>query len=193
MKIYGQQISGNCLKVKYVSDHLKLPYEWVEVDIVGGGSRTPEMLAKNPAGQVPFVEFDDGSVLSQSNAIMIHLAQGSGLIPDDTFEQAKMLEWMFWEQYSHETAIAVARFRVVYQGQKVEELDPTLVAKGNDALDLMEKHLNDGLFFVGNKPSLADVALIAYTQFAEEPGFDLAARPGVTAWLARVKAALGIT
>ena len=190
MKIYGQEISGNCLKVKYVSDYLNLPYEWIEVDIVGGGSRTPEMLNKNPAGQVPFVELDDGSVLSQSNAIMLYLAKGSTLIPDDQYEQAKMLEWMFWEQYSHETAIAVARFRVIYQGQNVETLDPALVAKGNAALDLMESHLSNRSYFAGDQLSLADVALIAYTQFAHEPGFDLGARPNVTAWLARVKSGL---
>lgn len=193
MKIYGQEISGNCLKVKYVSDYLKLPYEWIEIDIVGGGSRTPEMLRKNPAGQVPFIELDDGSVISQSNAIMLHLARGSDLIPSDALELAKMFEWMFWEQYSHETAIAVARFRVVYQRQSIEELDPALVAKGDAALDLMEKHLMGRSFFVGDRLSLADVALIAYTQFADQPGFDLSKRPNVMAWLSRVKSALTVS
>lgn len=190
MKIYGEEISGNCLKVKYVADYLGFKYEWVDVDIVAGGSRTAEMLAKNPAGQVPFVELDDGSVLSQSNAIIQYLADGSELLPADSFHRAKMNEWMFWEQYSHETAIAVARFRVIYQGQAVEDLDPKLVAKGNAALDLMEKHLNRNDWFVGENLSLADVALVAYTQFAHQPGFTFDTRPNVAAWVSRVKRAL---
>lgn len=193
MKIYGEDISGNCLKVKYVADYLGLTYEWVDIDIVAGGSRTAEMLAKNPAGQVPFVEFEDGRVLSQSNAIMSYLAEGSGLVPSDPFQRAKMMEWMFWEQYSHETAIAVARFRVIYQGQAIEELDPQLVAKGNAALDLMERHLGDKDWFVGGALSLADIALVAYTQFAYQPGFSLDTRPNIAAWVPRVKTALVAT
>lgn len=192
MRIYGEAISGNCLKVRYVADYLAMPYRWVDVDIVNGGAKAAEMLAKNPAGQVPFVEFEDGRALAQSNAIIAHLAAGSDLIPGDPFEEAKMLEWMFWEQYSHETAIAVARFRVVYQGQAVSDLDPSLVAKGNAALDLMEQHLQGRDWFVGTRLSLADIALYAYTQFAEQPGFQLDTRPDVSAWLVRVKAALKI-
>lgn len=192
MKIYGEVISGNCLKVRYVADYLAIPYTWVDVDIVNGGARASGMLEKNPAGQVPFVEFDDGQVLAQSNAIMVHLATDSNLIPGDPFDQAKMFEWMFWEQYSHEAAIAVARFRVVYQGQAVCDLDPVLVSKGNAALDLMEQHLQGRDWFVGARLTLADIALFAYTQFAEQPGFQLDARPHVSAWLARVKAALTI-
>ncbi len=190
MKIYGEEISGNCLKVKYVADYLGLEYDWVNIDIVAGGSRTAEMLAKNPAGQVPFVELDDGSILSQSNAIIQYLADGSDLVPANRLGCAKMNEWMFWEQYSHETAIAVARFRVIYQGQAVEDLDPQLVAKGNAALDLMEKHLTGNDWFVGEKLSLADVALVAYTQFAHQPGFTFDKRPNVAAWVPRVKRAL---
>lgn len=192
MKIYGEEISGNCLKVKYVADYLDLPYEWISIDIVAGGSRTATMLAKNPAGQVPFVEFDDGRVLSQSNAIMGFLANGSDLIPSDPFLQAQMHQWMFWEQYSHETAIAVARFRVIYQGQAIEDLDPQLVEKGEAALDLMEKHLLGREWFVGDGLSLADVALVAYTQFAHQPGFSLESRPNVADWVARVKGALRV-
>ncbi len=190
MRIYGEAISGNCLKVRYVADYLAIPYTWVDVDIVNGGAKASGMLAKNPAGQVPFVEFSDGRTLAQSNAIIAHLATGSDLIPSDPFEEAKMLEWMFWEQYSHETAIAVARFRVVYQGQAVSDLDPALVAKGDAALDLMEQHLEGRDWFVGDRLSLADVALFAYTQFAEQPGFQLDTRPQVSAWLARVKTVL---
>lgn len=191
MKIYGQTISGNCLKVKYVADHLGLESQWVDVDIVAGASRTVEMLAKNPAGQVPFIELEDGRVLSQSNAIMSYLAEGSDLVPEDSFERAQMLQWMFWEQYSHETAIAVARYRVVYMGQAIEDLDPTLVERGNFALNLMEKHLSQHDWFAGDGLTLADVALVAYTQFAHQPGFSLEGRPNVAAWIPRVKTALG--
>lgn len=192
MKIYGDEISGNCLKVKYVADYLGKSYEWVGVDVVAGGARLPHMLAKNPAGQVPFVEFADGRMLAQSNAIMLFLAEGSSLIPHDAFERAKMYEWMFWEQYSHETAIGVARFRVVFEGQSVEGLDPALVAKGNAALDLMERHLVNQNWFVGNALSLADIALVAYTQFAHEPGFSLEERPSVAQWMVRVRRELGV-
>ena len=192
MKIYGDLISGNCLKVKYVADFLGRPYDWVPVDVVGGGTRTKAMVAKNPVGQVPFVEFDDGRVLSQSNAIMRYLAVGSTLVPANPFDQAKMDQWLFWEQYSHETAIAVARFRVLYLGQAVSDLDPDLVAKGNAALDIMEAHLTDNEWFVGNSVTLADIALYAYTQFAEQPGFSLNSRPGVTRWLAATRTSLNI-
>ena len=102
MKIYGDSISGNCLKVAWTADSLGLPYDWIEVDIMKGESRTPVFLAMNPAGQVPVVVLDDGRALSQSNAIIVHLAEGSALIPNDAYDRARMLEWMFWEQYSHE-------------------------------------------------------------------------------------------
>lgn len=190
MKIYGDLISGNCLKVKYVCDLLALAYEWVPVNVVGGGAKTAEMLQKNPVGQVPFIALSDGRVLSQSNAIMRFLAEGSALIPSDAYARAKMDQWLFWEQYSHETAIAVARFRVLYLGHAVADLDPALVAKGNVALDLMENHLSKNNWFVGDSITLADVALYAYTQFAHEGGFALDDRPHASAWLVRVKAAL---
>ncbi len=193
MKIYGDLISGNCLKVKYVADYLGLEYQWVPVDVVGGGARMPQMLSKNPAGQVPFIEVADGRVLAQSNAIMRYLAAGSTLIPGDPFDQAKMDQWLFWEQYSHETAIAVARFRVLYLGQAIEDLDPALVAKGNAALDIMENHLAENVWFVGGSVTLADIALYAYTQFAEQPGFSLERRANVVCWMEKTKIALSVT
>jgi len=193
MKVYGDIISGNCLKVKYVADYMGRDYEWVPLDVVGGEARNAAMLLKNPAGQVPFIELDDGRVLSQSNAIMRYLAEGSALIPSDAFMWAKMDQWLFWEQYSHETAIAVARFRVVYLGQAISDLDAELVVKGNAALDLMEEHLTENTWFVGESITLADVALCAYTQFAEQPGFSLESRPNITQWLSATKAELGIS
>src|SRR5215218_4545069 len=124
LTIYGDSISGNCLKVKWTADHLGLAYDWIETDVLKGGSRTPEFLAMNPAGQVPAVILDDGRALAQSNAIILHLAEGSALIPSDAYQRAKMLEWMFWEQYSHEPYIAVARFQMAYLGKAASELDP---------------------------------------------------------------------
>ncbi len=117
VKIYGDTVSGNCLKVRYVADHLVLAYTWVPVDIMAGGSRTDAYLARFPAGQVPGVEFEDGRCLAQSNAIIRHLARGSALLPDEPWTQAKIDEWLFWEQYSHEPTIAVCRFHMRYRGE----------------------------------------------------------------------------
>ena len=193
MKIYGDSISGNCLKVKWVADRLGLSYEWIETDIMVGASRTPAYLAMNPAGQVPVVVFDDGRPLAQSNAIILHLAEGSDLIPADAYDRARMLEWMFWEQYSHEPYVAVARFQVRYQGKPVSDLEPRLVQRGKAALQRLEDGLALSPFLVGAAPTLADVALVAYTRVAHDGGFDLAGYPQVKAWVARVEQALKIT
>jgi glutathione S-transferase len=147
----------------------------------------------NPAGQVPAVVLDDGRPLAQSNAIILHLAEGSDLIPQDAYERAKMLEWMFWEQYSHEPYIAVARFQVAYKGVPLAELEPRIIERGKGALKRMEDGLATGSpFLAGDKVSLADVALVAYTRVADEGGFNLADYPGVQAWIGRVEKALGI-
>lgn len=192
MKIYGDSISGNCLKVKWTADFLGLTYDWIETDILKGESRTPAFLALNPAGQVPLVVLDDGRPLAQSNAIILHLAEGSALIPADGYERARMLEWMFWEQYSHEPYVAVARFHVKYLGKPAADLEPRLVERGAAALQRLEDGLVDRPFLVGGTVSLADVALVAYTRVAHEGGFSLGVYPKVKAWVARVEAALGI-
>jgi glutathione S-transferase len=192
MKIYGDSISGNCLKVKWVADSLGLPYDWIETSVLKSQSRTPEFLAMNPAGQVPAVILDDGRPLAQSNAIILHLAEGSGLIPKDAYERARMLEWMFWEQYSHEPYIAVARFQVAYLGKAVADLEPRIVERGEGALKRLEEGLAGSPFLVGDALSLADVALVAYTRVADEGGFDLGGYPRVRAWIARVEKALKI-
>jgi glutathione S-transferase len=192
MKIYGDSISGNCLKVKWVADSMGLSYDWIETSVVNSESRTPAFLAMNPAGQVPAVILDDGRPLAQSNAIILHLAQGSNLIPADAYQRAKMLEWMFWEQYSHEPYIAVARFQVAYLGKAVAELDPKIMPRGAAALQRLEDGLADSPFLAGNALSLADVALVAYTRVADEGGFDLGAYPRVRAWIARVEQGLKI-
>ncbi len=193
MKIYGDSISGNCLKVKWVADSLGLAYVWIETDVLAGESRTPAYLAINPAGQVPVVVLDDGRPLAQSNAIILHLAQGSALIPRDAYDRARMLEWMFWEQYSHEPYVAVARFQVRYLGKAAGDLEPRIIERGKAALQRLEDGLAASPFLVGQALSLADVALVAYTRVANEGGFDLATYPRVSVWIARVERALKIT
>lgn len=193
MRIYGDSISGNCLKVRWVAEYLGRSFDWIETDILKGESRTPEFLALNPAGQVPLVILDDGRPLAQSNAIILHLAEGSDLVPTDAYDRARMLEWMFWEQYSHEPYVAVARFQVRYAGKPVSELEPRLVERGKGALQRLEDGLALSPFLVGGAVSLADVALVAYTRVAHEGGFDLGDYPAVAAWVKRVEAALKIT
>lgn len=192
MKIYGDSNSGNCLKVKWVSDHLALPYQWVEIDTLKGGSRTTEFLERNPWGQVPAVELDDGRVLAQSNAIIRYLARGSDLIPSDAFAAAKMDEWLFWEQYSHEPYVAVCRFHMVYLGKTASELDPEKVRRGYAALDHLERHLASRRFLVSGF-SLADVALSAYTRVAHEGGFAMQRYPSILRWIGETEMHLGLT
>src|SRR6201996_6686979 len=171
MKIYGDVNSGNCLKVKWICDILALPYTWLGIDTLKRETRTTQFLKLNSAGQVPTVEFEDGRTLAESNAIIRYLARGSDFIPSDAFAAAKMDEWLFWEQYSHEPYIAVCRFQMVYLGKPVSELDPEKVKRGYAALDHMERHLANHRFLVGETFSLADVALAAYTRLAHEGGF----------------------
>jgi len=187
MKIYGDSISGNCLKVKFVADRLRLPYEWVEISVLKGETRTPEFLALNPAGQVPVVEFADDGALAQSNAIMLHLAWGTDLIPAEPFDRARMFQWLFWEQYSHEPAIAVLRFQKLYLKKSDEEIGPALPGKCERVLTLMDSHLAAKTYFAGEKLSLADIALVAYTRFAHQAGIDLAGYPNVRLWVHRVE------
>jgi glutathione S-transferase len=183
MKIYGDLNSGNCLKAKWVCDRLALPYSWIAVDILKRESRSAEFLKLNGAGQVPVVEFDDGRTLAQSNAIIRYLARGSDLIPSDAFAAAKMDEWLFWEQYSHEPYIAVCRSQMVYLGRTVSDLDPDKVKRGYAALARMEHELTSKRFLVGDRFSLADVALLAYTRVAHEGGFHLDGYASLRRWI----------
>jgi len=192
MKIHGDSNSGNCLKVKFVCDRLALPYEWIEVDTRNGGSRTPEFLKLNPWGQVPTVELDDGRTLAQSNAIIRYLARGSDLIPTDAYLAAKMDEWLFWEQYSHEPYVAVCRFHMVYLGKPASVLDQNLVKRGTAALDHLERHLEQSRFMVGNAFTLADVALVAYTRLAHEGGFDMTRYGAIRRWIGEAESNLGL-
>jgi glutathione S-transferase len=184
MKIFGDSNSGNCLKVKWVCDHLGLPYDWVEIDTLRGESRTDEFLKLNPFGQVPAVDFEDGRRLAQSNAIIRYLARDSDLVPRDAFAAAQMDAWLFWEQYSHEPYVAVCRFQMVYLRKAACELDPNLVKRGYAALDQLEQQLSRSRYLLGEDFSLADVALLAYTRLAHQGGFDLERHGAVRRWIA---------
>ena len=201
MKLYGDSISGNCLKCKWTADFLKIPYEWVEINVLKGETRTDEFLSINPVGQVPVARWPDGRTLSQSNAIVLFLAEGSSLIPAaDPCAKAQMHSWMFWEQYSHETAIAVRRFQKLYLKKPDDEIDPNLFIKGNKALSILERQLSDSDWLVGGGGggggdtalTCADIALVAYTRMAPDGGFDLSYYPSVIQWIRRVEKALGI-
>lgn len=190
MTIYGDSISGSCLKVKFVADWLGMPYDWVETSVLARETRTPEFLDMNPAGQVPVVLFADNGPLAQSNAIILHLAQSTALIPADPWDRALMFQWLFWEQYSHEPVIAVRRFHKHYLNKPDADIDAALLPRGEKLLALMDDHLKNRRYFVGEKLSLADIALVAYTRFGHQGGFVLPAH--VAAWVHRVETDLNI-
>ena len=192
LTLYGDSISGNCMKPKWTAERLGIEYDWVEIDILNGGTQTEEFLALNPAGQVPLARWPDGRALPQSNAIMLYLAEGSDLIPADRFQRAQMNSWLFWEQYSHETAIAVRRFKKLYLKLPDDEIDPELLAKGRRALGVMEMQLTYTDWLVGDAITCADIALVAYTRLAHEGGFDLSEFPAVHTWVQRTERELGL-
>ncbi len=192
MKVYGDRNSGNCQKISFTADFLQIPYEWIDIDITKGESRTDAYLRKSPMGQVPMIELDDGRCLAQSNAIIRYLAQGTSLLPDDTFTQAKIDELLFWEQYSHEPYVATSRYHIVYLGRSKDEREAWRVERGEKALDLMQRLIKGKMWFVGDSLSVADIALLAYTRLAHEGGFDLNGRPDVKAWIMRAEMALGL-
>lgn len=173
-------------------DRLGRDYQWIETDVTTGATRVPDFLAKNPAGQVPAVILEDGRVLAQSNAIILWLAEGTAYIPADPFDRARMFEWLFWEQYSHEPYVAVVRFQRAIAGKTAEEIEPRLVERGYAALDRLEAGLADRDWLVGDGPTLADLALVAYTRVAPEGGFELERYPSIIAWIGRVEDVFGI-
>jgi glutathione S-transferase len=190
LTLYDFMGSGNGYKVRLVLAHLGQPYKLVERDILKGETRTPEFLKKNPNGRIPTLELEDGTFIFESNAIAWYLAEGTLLVPQGRLARAQMLQWMFFEQYSHEPYIAVARFWKHFFDKLTPQQEanlPDIMKKGYAALDVMEKHLATNEFFVDGHYSLADVALYAYTHVAHEGDFDLARYPKITAWLARVK------
>lgn len=192
LTLYGDSISGNCQKPRWTADYLDIGHDWVEVDILNGGTQSEEFLSLNPVGQVPIARWPDGRVLPQSNAIMLYLAEGSDLLPEDSFQRAQMNSWLFWEQYSHETSIAVRRFKKHYLKLPDSEIDPQLMVKGRRALGVMEMQLTWTDWLVGENLTCADIALVAYTRVAHQGGFDLAQFPNVERWVSRVEGALSI-
>ncbi len=189
LRIYGDVYSGNCYKIKLLLKQLGRPYEWVHMDVVRKETRTPEFLAKNPNGRIPLLEIDDDTHLAESGAILHYLAEGSAFLPADRFAHAQVLQWMFFEQYSHEPYIATVRYLIRYLGRPPEH-EATIqqkMAPGYAALDVMEHHLKKNTFFVGEKYSIADIALYGYTHVAHEGDFDLARHPAIRAWIERVR------
>ena len=190
--IYGDAISGNCSKVRWTAERMGVPYTWIEISVIKGEARTPEFAKINPVGQVPAIVLADGRILSQSNAIIRYLAEGSDLIPADRFDRALMDQWLFWEQYSHEPALAVRRFWLTFAKTPEEKLDPSLKKKGDRALKIMDEHLAARQFLVAERLTLADIALVAYTRMAGEGGWTLANWPNLVDWIARVEKELGL-
>ena len=188
--IYGMAASGNCWKAAQILRLTGRAFRWVEVDSNGGETRTPGFLARFPMGKVPVVELDDGTAIAESNAILAHFAEGTPWLPPPGLVRTRVFEWLFWEQYSHEPTIAVCRFHMRYRGEPAETRDPRKVAGGEAALDLMERRLVAAEWFAGDRFTIADVALFAYTQFADEVGFSLDTRPAVRVWLTRCMQAL---
>jgi glutathione S-transferase len=188
VKLFDYLDSGNGYKVRLVLALTGRRYEWREVDILQGATRTPQFLAKNLNGRIPTLQLDDGTHLAESNAIMWYLADGTGLLPSDPVQRAQVLQWMFFEQYSHEPYVATPRFILKHlpaDSPRRSEL-PQRLERGRAALAVMEQHLDGRRYFVGDRYSIADIALYAYTHVAEEATLDLVPYPNVVAWLARV-------
>lgn len=190
MKIYGDTQSGNCYKVQLVCQLLNIDHQWIDVDILAGDTKSDDFLKKNPNGKIPLLELNSGETLSESNAIINFLAFGSDLYPNDRLAQARVLQWQFFEQYSHEPFIAVARFINKYLGLPADKADEYAAKQtgGHKALQVMEQQLAQTPFLAGEKVTTADITLYAYTHVADEGGFELEAYPAIRAWLDRVAA-----
>jgi glutathione S-transferase len=188
--IYQQHSSNNCYKVRLLLSQLQRPFRNVEISARDGSTRKAEFLSKNPIGKVPTVALDDGRFLAESNAILLHFAEGSAFLPADAYERAKVYEWLFFEQYSHEPAIAVRRAMFNYPERahlRTPERLAQLLEAGNKALAVMEGRLAAANWLAGNAYSIADIALYAYTHKAEEGGYDLKPYPGILKWIKRVE------
>ncbi|RDV24806.1 glutathione S-transferase family protein [Alteromonas aestuariivivens] len=189
MQIYGDKRSGNCYKIQLLLALLGKSCEWIDIDLLAGDSRTPAFLNKNPNGKIPLLELDDGRTLAESNAILNYIGSGSSLIPSSAFDQAQMLQWQFFEQYSHEPYIAVARYINLYLGLPDERKSEYESKQdgGHKALSVMEQRLASSLYLVGNQLSLADISLFAYTHVAHQGGFDLIGYPAIRNWISLIK------
>ena len=189
MNIYGDFGSGNCYKLKLICSLLSIRHQWIAVDILKGESLTPEFLKMNPNGKIPLLVMDDGECLAESNAILFYLARSSDLLPGDDLNLARVLQWQFFEQYSHEPNIAVARFIARYLGLPEDRRAEyeSKQAGGYRALDVMEQTLQKGQYLVGSQCTIADISLYAYTHVADEGGFDLSRYPAILAWLKQIQ------
>jgi glutathione S-transferase len=190
IRLYDYLASGNGYKVRLLLTQLAIPFERIELNIVKGETRTPEFLRKFPNGRIPAVELDDGKLLFESNAIISYFADGTPYLPNDRYQRAQVFQWLFFEQYSHEPYIASVRYLVIHpdvQDPRRTILDTLMRPRGYDALAVMEGHLKSREWFVGERYSIADIALYAYTHVAGEGGFDLASYPAIRTWLDRVK------
>jgi glutathione S-transferase len=188
-KLYDFLPSGNSYKVRLLMTQMGMPFERINVNILQGETRTPEFLSKNSNGQIPVLEVDTGEYLAESNAILVYLSEGTEFLPYDRFLRAQVLQWLFFEQYSHEPFIAISRFWISILG-KAEEYRAEIAKKresGYAALKVMENHLRNHNFFVSERYTIADIALFAYTHVADEGGFDLSNFPCIQAWIERVK------
>ena len=189
MKVYGDLLSGNCYKVKLLLEFLDIQHEWLYINVLKAESHTPEFLQMNPNGKIPVLVLDDERILTESNAILGYLAEETEFVPTDRYAKAKMYEWIFFEQYSHEPFIAVARFINKYLGlpeARIEEYH-ALQPKGHKALAIMEQALGQHDYLVENELTLADISLYAYTHVADEGGFDLSLYPNIQAWCQRIQ------
>lgn len=190
MRLYNMSNSGNCYKPRLLAAHLNLPLDVVPVDVLAGETHHPDFIAKNKSGRVPLLELDNGQFLPESNAQLWFLAEGSSFIPADAYERAQVLQWMFFEQYSHEPFIAVARFWwSIKPGGRTEKADDFAAwhQKGYNALNVMEDHLSTRDFFVGGRYTIADIALFAYTHNADEANMSLETYPHIQNWVKRIK------
>ena len=188
-RVYGDIRSGNCYKVKLLLQQLNIPHEWVHMDVLSSETRSAEFLAKNPVGKMPTLEISPGNYLTESNAILCYLAEGSELFPNEPLNRARVMQWLFFEQNQHEVNIAEARFiqKFLRQDQQKADLMREKRHKGYKVLQIMDDHLGKQTFFVDNRYSIADISLYAYTHCADEGGLDLSRFPRVENWLARVK------
>jgi len=189
MRLYGDSLSGNCYKIKLLAAVLEIELDWIHIDILSGETRTPEFLKRNPTAKIPVLECDDGRYLFESNAILNFLATDTEFLSKDVFEYAKIQQWQFFEQYSHEPYIAVARYIAKYLGLPKEREAEYLSKQegGHKALQVMEQQLQQTLYLVGNRPTTADICLFGYTHVAEEGGFELGTYQAIIEWIDRIQ------
>ncbi|MBF2016510.1 MAG: glutathione S-transferase family protein [Rivularia sp. T60_A2020_040] len=189
LRLYDFLPSGNGYKIRLLLTQIGMPFDRIEINILEGETRSPEFLSRNPNGKIPLLEIGENKYLAESNAILMYLSEGTEFLPYDRFLTAQVLQWLFFEQYSHEPFIATSRYWISILG-KAEEYQEALKEKherGYQALEVMENHLTEKTFFVGERYTIADIALFAYTHVADEGGFDLSRFKAILAWIERVK------